>query len=84
MSHPALRQVKSLNVIAAIDLLNMEHDVRLQIAQIDTASQILQRDFPEVHFSLLINFDIGEKDYIYDCIFIINMLTNYTHINFKI
>lgn len=36
MSHPALRQVKSLNVIAAIDLLNMEHDVRLQIAQIDT------------------------------------------------
>ena len=53
MSHPALRQVKSLNVIAAIDLLNMEHDVRLQIAQIDTASQIL-------------------------------MLTNYTHINFKI
>ena len=84
MSHPALRQVKSLNVIAAMDLLNMEHDVRLQIAQIDTASQVLHRDFPEVHFSLLVNFDIGENDYIYDCIFIINMLTNYTHIDFKI
>ena len=84
MTHPALRKVKSLNVIAAIDLLNIDHDVRLQIAQIDAASQALQRDFPEVHFSLLINFDIGEKDDIYDCIFIINMLTNYTHIDFKI
>lgn len=84
MQHPSLRRVKSLDVVAAMDLLSMDREYRLQIAQMANEHLTIKRDFPEVRFSLLVNLEIGDRDYIYDAIFLINMLTNFSHINFQL
>lgn len=84
MKHPALRNVKSLDVVSIMDILTIEREYRLAIAQIENTQLIIDRDYPAVHFSMLINLEIGERDYVYDTVFIVNMLTNFTHIDFQI
>lgn len=82
MRHPILRRVKSLDVVAAMDILSMENEYRLLIAQIEDAHLSIRGDYPDVHFSLMLNLEVGERDYVYDTIFIINMLTNFSHVDF--
>lgn len=84
MKHPVLRRVRSLEVVAAMDLLAMEHEYRLIIAQIENEHLSIRQDFPNVHFSMLINLEMGKQDCVYDAIFLINMLTNFTHIDFQL
>ncbi|MCI5650514.1 MAG: hypothetical protein ACI4EG_09440 [Fusicatenibacter sp.] len=84
MHHPALREISSMKAVAAMDLLSLEHEYRSMIAQVDSEHVDLERDFPSVHYSMLLNLKLGKRDYIYDTIFLINLLTNSTHINMKI
>lgn len=84
MYHPVLRKVNSLDIMAAIDILEMSREYRLQIVQIENGKLSDQRVYPNVHFSMLINLDISNWDYIYDSIFLINMLTNFSHIDFSL
>ena len=84
MHHPVLRRVKSLDIMAAMDLLEMSHEYRLQIVSIENGRLSDQRLYPDVHFSMLINLNCTEWDDIYDTIFLVNMLTNFTHIDFQL
>lgn len=84
MKHPVLRRVQSLEVVGLMDLLAMEHEYRLIIAQIENERLSIRKDFPNVHFSMMVNLEIGKKDYVYDSIFLINMLANFNHIDFQL
>lgn len=84
MHHPVLRRVNSLNIMAALDLLSIDREYRLQFVSYQNPISPDLHMFPNVHFSLVINLDVDTWDYIYDTIFLINMLTNNTHINFQL
>lgn len=84
MHHPALREISGMKAVAAMDLLSLEHEYRTMIAQVDSEYVDVQRDFPSVHYSMLLNLKLGKRDYVYDTIFLINLLTNSTHINMQI
>lgn len=84
MRHPVLRRVKSLHVMAAMDLMEMGHEYRLQITRIENEHVPGERGYPEVHFSMLIDLEPDRWDYVYDTIFLINLLTNNTLIDFKL
>lgn len=84
MRHPVLRRVKYLDIMASMDLMAMGHEYRLQITRIENGHLVDQRVYADVHFSMLINMQTKEWDYIYDTIFLMNMMTNFTHIDFQL
>lgn len=84
MRHPVLRRVKSLDIVSAMDILSMEHEYRLAIAGIQNQHVMNEGDYPNVHLSMIINLDTDQKDYVYDSIFIINMLTSFANVDFQL
>lgn len=84
MRHPVLRRVNSLDIMAMMDLMYMERDYRLQLASIDSRVQAQQFRYPDVHFSMFIDINNDKLDHIYDITFLLNMLTNMTHIDFQL
>lgn len=84
MHHPVLRRVNSLDIMAMMDLMFMERDYRIQISSIDSRTMLEQRRYPDVHFSMFIDLGSKQLDYIYDITFLLNMLTNMTHIDFRL
>lgn len=84
MNHPILRRVKSQDIVALIDLMAMEREYRLQITSTNNALYHDELSFPDVHFSMVIDLSSAQMDYIYDVVFLVNMLTNNTHIDFKL
>ena len=84
MHHPVLRRVNSLDIMAMMDLMYMERDYRIQISSIDSRTLMEQRRYPDVHFSMFIDLGSKNLEYIYDITFLLNMLTNMTHIDFKL
>lgn len=84
MHHPVLRRVKSLDIMALMDLMGMEREYRLQIASINDGSSQEQWRYPDVHFSMIIDLSDPQMDYIYDTLFLLNMLTMMTRIDFKL
>lgn len=84
MKHPVLRKVKSLEIAAAIDILALKHEYRLMIVGFEGENLSVYREYPGIHFSIIINLEIGERDYLYDPIFIMNMLTGFSNVDFYI
>lgn len=84
MHHPVLRSVKSLDIISVMDIFSMEHEYRLAIAGIQDQHLVSESDYPNVHFSMLINLDTIEFDYVYDPIFLINMLASFANVDFQL
>lgn len=84
MRHPVLRRVNSLNVMAAMDLMSMAHEYRLQITRIENEHVPEQRGYPDVHYSMLINIQLDKWDYIHDTIFLINLLSYNAYIDFQL
>jgi hypothetical protein len=84
MHHPVLRRVKSLNIMAMMDLLTMDHEYRMQIVSIENSHIKDQRGYPDVHFSMMIDLKNCALDYVYDVIFLINMMSNMTHLDFQL
>lgn len=84
MHHPVLRRVNSLDIMSMMDLMYMERDYRLQLASIDSRVQAQQFRYPDVHFSMFIDINNDKLDHIYDITFLLNMLTNMTHIDFQL
>lgn len=84
MRHPVLRRVKSLDIVASMDLMSMGHEYRLQFTRIEKEHEGGQRGYPDVHFSMVINLQPEKWDYIYDTIFLINMLTDNILIDFQL
>lgn len=84
MRHPVLRRVKSLDIMALMDLMGMEREYRIQIASFDAGGSEEQWRYPDVHFSMMIDLSDPQLDYIYDTLFLLNMLTMMTRIDFKL
>lgn len=84
MHHPVLRRVKSLDIMAMMDLMAMDREYRLQMVRIDNRGTASDWHYPDVHFSMLIDLDTIRKDYVYDVVFLLNMLTDMTHVDFKL
>lgn len=84
MKHPALRKVKEQEIVAAIDILSMEHEYRMMISDVEKEQVPYVRYYPGMHYTLLLNLEIGEHDYVYDTVFFVNMLTNIAHVDFKL
>lgn len=84
MHHPVLRRVKSLDIMAMMDLMAMDREYRLQITQIDNRASEVDWHYPNVHFSMIIDLDTVRKDYVYDVVFLLNMLTDMTHVDFRL
>ena len=84
MHHPVLRRVKSLDIMALMDLMAMDREYRMQIARIESGSSSQQWSYPDVHFSMIIDLDNIHKDHVYDVVFLLNMLTDMTRIDFRL
>lgn len=84
MHHPVLRRVKSLDIMAAMDLLAMDHEYRLQVVSLGNEHSNNQWRYPDVHFSMVIDLSSTQLDYVYDVVFLINVLSNMTHIDFRL
>lgn len=86
MRHPVLRQVKSLDVILATDILSLDRHYQLSLAELDSNPNVnvAQYSFPGVRFSMLINLDVPENNTEYDVPFIQNLLTNLSNVDFQL
>ncbi len=86
MRHPVLRQVKALDVIAAVDIFSLDKNYQMSIAELQNASNVnvSQRSYPGVHFSMLINLDAARDNLIYNAQFLLNLLTNLSNVNFQL
>lgn len=83
MQHPVLRRVKSLDIMAAMDLMAMNREYRIQIVSLQSVPNS-HAVYHDVHFSLAINIDRQRWDYIYDTVFIINMLADLCYVDFHL
>ena len=84
MHHPVLRRVKSLEIMAIMDLMAMDREYRMEIARIEDAATSQKLNYPGVHFSMVINLDSIQRDYVYDTVFLLNMLTDMTCVDFRL
>lgn len=86
MRHPALRQVKELDVIAAIDIFALDRNYQLSMAELENASNVnvTQRSYPGVRFSMLVSLAAAERNAVYNAPFILNLLTNLANVNFQL
>lgn len=84
--HPVLRQVKALEVIAAVDIFSLDKNYQMSIAELENASNfnVTQRNYPGVHFSMLLNLASMEANLLYSVQFLLNLLTNLSNINFQV
>ena len=84
MHHPVLRRITSLDVIAAMDIFSMDREYRWHILSFEGERADSLHQYPDVHFSLVLNLDVDRLDIIYDTIFLINMLSNFSQVDFSI
>ena len=84
MHHPVLRRVKSLDVIAVLDLMDIGHEQRIQFTTIENEYMPEFGGYPDVHYSMIIHIRPEKWDYINDTLFMIHLLTNNTAIDFQL
>lgn len=84
MLHPVLRRVSQLDIVAVMDLMEMAREYRLKVANLQSGQLVDQRSYDNVHFKLLIDISRDKWDPIYDAVLLINVLTNFSHIHFKL
>lgn len=86
MHHPILRQVKSLNVVLATDILSLDHHYQLALAQLESnpSINVSQHHYPGVRFSMLINLDTPGTDNFQNVQFLLNLLTNLSNVDFQL
>ena len=83
MNHPILRRVKSLNIMAAMDLFSIENEYRPKIVSLGCDSRASRYEYPDVHFSLLINLQKMEQDIVRNTLFISNILRALSLVDFR-
>ena len=82
--HPSLRQVKSLDVISAIDILSLDRQYQLALAVLEKSEDVVSKNYPNVHFSMLINLNANPEQNTYNVTFLLNLLTNLSDIDFQL
>lgn len=86
MRHPVLRQVRSLEVISASDILSLDRHYHLAMTELENSNNanITQRSWPGVHYSMLINLSAPNTQNTYNVQFILNQLTNLSNVDFQL
>lgn len=84
MKHPSLRKVRELNVCAIIDILRLDTSYQLMIADFSNLHIDKNLKFPGVHFSMFIDYTDAERKALYTAVFLMNMLTSLSSINFDL
>ena len=82
--HPSLRQVKSLDVITAIDILSLDRQYQLAMAVLEKSDDVVYKNYPNVHFSMLMNLDGNPGHNTKNVVFLLNLLTNLSGIDFHL
>lgn len=84
MRHPALRRVNELEVISVVDILALDHDYQLLIAEMENRRNVAGLNYPGVHFSMVINVEDNPRYNTYNAVFLMNLLTNLSNVNFQL
>ncbi len=84
MHHPTLRQVRSLDVIAAMDIFALDRQYQLALAQLNADPSVSSLNYPNVRFSLLLCLDRQGKKDDYNAMFLLNLLANLADISFQL
>ncbi|MCD8160960.1 MAG: hypothetical protein LUE61_07250 [Clostridiales bacterium] len=84
MQHPVLRRVKSLKVIALTDLMALDNESRARYVTMEGNRVELGHNYPDVHFSVIMNIVMEKWDFIYDTLFLIHTLAVSQHIDFNL
>ena len=84
MKHPSLRKVQSLNVYAMVDILNVDTNYQLLIAEFNSMHNDRGLVLPGVHFSLMIDLESTSSDPVYTAGFLMNLLSNLSNIDFNL
>ena len=84
MKHPSLRKVRELNVYAIMDILRLDTSYQLMIADFSNLNADKNLKFPGVHFSMFIDYSDVERKAIYTAVFLMNMLTTLSSIDFNL
>lgn len=82
MHHPVLRRVHSLDVVAVMDLMAMAHEYRIDIINLRENKAAAGEFYQDVHFGLVTKIDLNKWDMVYDTVFMINMLTQLSSVDF--
>lgn len=84
MKHPSLRKVQSLNIYAMVDILNIDVNYQMMIAELNGLHNDRGLVLPGVHFSLMINLDAPDLSSAYIAGFLTNVLSNLSNIDFNL
>lgn len=84
MKHPSLRKVSELNVCALVDILHLDTNYQLMIADFNALNNDKNLNFPGVHFDMFIDYSDVERKATYTATFLMNMLTNLSSIDFNL
>lgn len=84
MHPPVLKRFDSYDIIAALDIFSFIPDYQRMLTHLDGVTLPVTHFFPNAHFSTVVNIDIGEKNYYNMVLLFVNMLTNLSHIDFKL
>lgn len=84
MKHPALRKVQSLNIYAMVDILNVDTNYQLLIAEFNSMHNDIGLVLPGVHFSLMIDLESSSDNPVYTAGFLMNLLSNLSNIDFNL
>ncbi len=84
MHHPVLRQVRSLDVVAAMDILSLDRQYQLALTQLNSDESVVSRNYPNVQFSLLIYLDYQSQNDNYNVMFLLTLLTSLADISFQL
>ena len=76
----------SIKIAAVIDLFSLDRESRLLFAGIEKGHFLMEEKYPNVEFTMIFNANpvVREEkaDSVYDSIFLIHMLTSFSHVNF--
>lgn len=84
MHHPVLRRVSGLDIVACMDIFSMEREYQLQIAEDKNKHVPTGKWYQEVHYSVLINMQPNRLHYVYDVIYLVNMLERNSCIDLRL
>lgn len=84
MKHPSLRKVQSLNIYAMVDILNVDTNYQLLIAEFNSMHNDIGLVLPGVHFSLMIDLESSSDNPVYTAGFLMNLLSNLSNIDFNL
>ena len=84
MKHPSLRKVQELDVCALIDILRLDKNYQLMVADFGNLASSKDLVFPGVHFSMFIDIESSKKSPVHAAMFLLNMLTNLSNIDFDL